>query len=398
VTYQGVSGVPELASTGAVTLSKESETGSPQTGGEQVWTVGYDGFVEGNSVSESVNVEVSTDGSTITDSVSVQVNNPVSVFDQFSPRYTSIADYEDDQRSVVAAGGASATVQQSEVAANSNGQSALEVSSPADGSVTVERVANLPDANIFYFLLKPDPSNDFTMELTFTEEAGGQEATYTVDVPVESGTEWREYAIAAGQLFSDFEPLGEQDAGNGMLQSITFTTDADVDYHLDELVFGDASQSFYEIHDFDETTNPYTFGDNTISDTSAVGPGSDGPTARSIIFNDGGFGYNYDTLKFDADGNVTLLIGKVSRTFNLYVFVQTNGDEGGYAYSAGQEVEIEAGENFRQVTIPLNSLGTDPSALFDPGIRNVGFEVRRTSNDESTDPISFIIDNIRLQG
>jgi hypothetical protein len=39
----------------------------------------------------------------------------------------------------------------------------------------------------------------------------------------------------------------------------------------------------------------------------------------------------------------------------------------------------------------------DPSALFDPGIRNVGFEIRRPSTDDTTEPISFVIDNIRLQ-
>ena len=400
VTYQGVSAVPSLTSTGALTLTKQSETGTPQNGGEQVWSVSYDGFVEGNAVNETVDISVSRAEGSISEAVPVQVNNPVSVFDEFAPRYTSIADYEDEQRSVDVAGGASATVQQSVVAANSNGQSALEVTSPVDGSVTVQRIANLPDANIFYFLLKPDPTDAFTLTLTFTEEADGQEVAYNVDVPVEAGTEWREYAIAAGQLFSEFQPTGPQDGGNGMLQSISFTTDADVDYHLDELVFGNASESFYEIHDFEETTNAYgSFSAITIADTENVGPGSDGPTGRSMTYTEGGnfFGYNYNTLKFDGDGAVTLLIGDVSRAFNLYVFVETNGDEGGYAYGAGQEVPVEAGEDFRQVTVPLNTLGTDPSKLNDPGIRNVGFEIRRTSSDDTTEPISFVIDNIRLQ-
>jgi hypothetical protein len=402
LTYQGLDSAPELSATGSLQLAQVAETGSPGDGGSMEYSVSYDGFVSGNTADGEITVTSARDGEEITKTLPVQVNNPVSVFSDFSPQYAGVADYEDDQRNVVTANGASATVQQSVVAANSNGDNALEVTSPTDGTVTIEREANLPGTEVFTFLLKPDASQDFTLTLTFTEDVNGQEESFDLEVPVTAGSDWQEYVIAARQLFSDFDPVGAQDGGDGMLQSISFTTDADVTYHLDEMGFGTTSGTTYEIADFEQTTNAYgSFSAIAISDTSAVGPGSDGPTARSMSWTTGDnfFGYNYDSLYFDASsgGEVKILIGEVSKTFDLWVFVETNGDTGGYGFNSGTTVEVAAGGDFRTVSVPLSSLGSDPSVLATDGIRNVGFELRRTASDESDDPISLIIDNIRLQ-
>ena len=406
ITYQGIDSVPSVQATGSLTVTQDSETGSPQNGGSATFTVSYDGFVEENTDEGEIMITTTRGDREITKTVSVQVNNPVSVFAQFSPRFAGVADYEDDERTVATSSGASAAVQSDVVAASSNGLNALEVNSPSGGVVTMEREANLPDADIFTFLLKPDASTDFTLTLPFTEEANGEPVSYDLEVPVESGSEWREYAIAAGQLFGDFNPVGEQNGGNGLLQSISFSSDADVTYHLDEMGFGSSEGAVYEIADFEQTTNAYgSFSAIEITDTDEVGPGSDGPTARRMTWTEGGnfFGYNYDRLFFDASngGTVSLLIGDVSRTFDLWVFVETVDDDGragGYSFNNGTTVEVEAGESFRTVSVPLNELGEDASALNDPGVVNVGFEIRRTSSDDSTEPISFVIDNIRLQG
>lgn len=57
----------------------------------------------------------------------------------------------------------------------------------------------------------------------------------------------------------------------------------------------------------------------------------------------------------------------------------------------------DAGCDWRQITVPLSNRGTDAAELRDPGIRDVGFEIRRTSDDESTNEISLLLDNIVLQ-
>jgi hypothetical protein len=44
----------------------------------------------------------------------------------------------------------------------------------------------------------------------------------------------------------------------------------------------------------------------------------------------------------------------------------------------------------------LGGEDADPSALKDPGLDNVGFEVRRLSSDDSSDPVDFLLDDLKL--
>ena len=48
--------------------------------------------------------------------------------------------------------------------------------------------------------------------------------------------------------------------------------------------------------------------------------------------------------------------------------------------------------------MPLADLGGPVSALGSPGITNVGFSVRRREADTTTDPISFVLDDVKLIG
>lgn len=112
------------------------------------------------------------------------------------------------------------------------------------------------------------------------------------------------------------------------------------------------------------------------------------------------FGYNWNqgTVTNPGNSSVRVRLGQVSRAFVLYVFVEAVDDAGGYTFDGGNEVPVSAGDGWQEIRVPLSQLGSNPSALSDPGIRNVGFEIRRASSDGSTEPVSFLIDDIRLQG
>jgi len=405
VTYQGLDEHPVAESTGDLQLNQVTQTGSPDRG-EQVYELSFPRDVNGNSESALVQITSVRDGEQLVDSIEVQINNPISVTEDFMPLFAGVADYEDDERETLTSGGATVTSTQ-DVSPNSSGLNAIDVSMGSGGEVTFDREANLPGLPVFTFLARSDPNTDFNLTVTFTEETDGGTSSYDIDVPVQSGATWRKYTIAVGQLFADFNPVFEEAGGNGLFQSVSFSVDQDnVTFGLDELAFGVASAPVVEIEDFEQTTNAYgSFSNITISDTTVVGPNADGPVARTMTWVDGGnfFGYNYDRLRFDgaSGGDVKLQIGRVTRGFDLFVFVETvddNGRAGGYSFDAGQTVAVDAGDDFRQIAVPLGDLGTDASALLDPGIVNVGFEIRRRSNDDTEEPISFIIDNIRLQG
>lgn len=402
VTYQGLDEHPVAESTGDLQLNQVTQTGSPERG-EQVYELSFPREVNGNSESAIVEITSVRDGEQIVDSIQVQVNNPISVSDDFTPLFAGVIDYEGDERETLTSGGATVTSTQ-DVSPNSAGLNAIDVSMGSGGEVTFSRPANLPDLPVFTFLARPDPNTSFNLTVTFTEAVDGGTASYDIQVPVESGSMWRKYTIAVGQLFADFNPVSEEAGGNGLFQSVSFSVDQDnVTFGLDDLAFGVAESPVVEIEDFDATSNPYA-GDFTITDTSAVGPNADGPTAGSYTYGTGGpfFGFNYDRLRFDgaAGGDLVLELGAVTRAFDLYVFIETvddGGRAGGYEFSAGQLIPIEAGDEFRQIRVPLGDLGTDATALLDPGIVNVGFESRRPSDDDTEEPISFVLDNIRIQ-
>ena len=404
VQYQGLTSLPEAEGTGALSVEVVEENGSPENGNRR-WRLSYTGTISGDFVEESVAVRASTADGEVVDSVSVRVNNPVSSTADFAPSLAVVADYEDEQRSTVADGGVAIDTTREDVSPNSNGLAALRVTSGGSGSVTINRQASLPGSEVFTFLLKPDPSTDFTLTLGFTEDTGGSTATREVDVPVPSGSEWRKYTIAVGQLFADFDPVATRAGGNGLLQSVSLSTDQSATFVVDELFFGTTDAPQVEIADFESTTLAYgSFSAIEFANVGTVGPQADGPTGRSMSWTQGGnfFGYNYERLRVDASAAdvVSVRLGEVSKAFNLYVFVETvddGGRVGGYSFDNGNEVPIEAGADFRTIEVPLTQLGNDPSALFDPGIVNVGFEIRRPSSDDTTDPIEVIVDDIKLK-
>lgn len=400
--YQGLDSPPELtASSNALVFERVSESGTPENGSQR-WRARYTEVVDG-VVEETITVRVVSDGREIVREIPVTVA-AISISTDFNSQLAVVADYEDAQRVISAAGGTSTEVVEA-AAANSNGARALRVDAGATEAVTIERQANAPGSDRFTFLVKPDPDSDFTLTLAFTEETGEGEVTREIEVPVSAGEQWRKYGIPFDQIGDGLNPVAQRAGGNGPFLRLEMTTDADVTYHVDELVFGTEARNRVEITDFEETTNAYgTFSDIALSDTSAVADMSDGPTARSFSYTTGGnfFGYNYDLLRFDATegSKLSLLVGDVARPFNLYVFVETvdeGGRAGGFSYDHGVEVPIGAGAGWQQIEVPLEDLGDDLSALSQPGVVNVGFEVRRPSGDTTTEPIEFLLDDIKLQ-
>jgi hypothetical protein len=403
VRYQGLDAAPEVEAADGVAFELVEETGSPESG-SRTWAVSYTGEVpSAGSVMETVTVRSASGGREILDEVQLQVNSPVSITETFQSGLAVVADY--DARAVVASGGTTTEVVTDGVSDDSNGLRALRVTASGSGSVMLERLVNAPGQGVFTFLVKPDPATDFTLEVTFTDRDGGETETYDVSVPVDAGSAWRKYTVATPQIFEGFDPVAERAGGNGPLESVSFAADAAVTYHLDDVAFGTADGPTIEVHDFEETTNAYgSFSAIELSDTDAVGAMSDGRTARRLSYTEGGnfFGYNYDRLRLNATSEsvLSLLVGEVSRPFDLFVFVETvddGGRAGGFSFDNGTVIPIAAGDEFRRITVPLADLGNDVSALGNPGIVNVGFELRRPESDATTEPIEVVIDDVKLQ-
>jgi len=399
VEYQGIDRHPEATASGELQVEKVEESGSPEQG-SQVWSLTYGGSLEQDQVEENVLVQTTGDGQEIADTLSVQVNNPISVSESFASNLAGIAHYEEPDRS--AQGGTSIQVDDTQASSNSTGSNVLQVNGSSSGSFTLERRASLPDMDIFSFLIKPDPNTDFDLTVTLEEESGDSTRTEEITVTVPAGNNWQRYAIAAGSLFPNFDPVAQRAGGSGSLTSVTFSANSDVTYYIDQLGYGTSTRALAEIQDFENTTLEYNFGGVELDTSSSVAVPSDGFISRDVDSpGDGGFGYNYDGLSLDANGSsiVSLWIGNVTKAFNLYVFLETPSGEGGYSYGNGMEVEIEGGSEWRRVTVPVTQLGgedADPSALKDPGLDNVGFEVRRLSSDDSSDPVDFLLDDLKL--
>lgn len=382
VSYQGLDNAPSVETTGPLQAESAEESGSPQNGGDQRWTLTYDGQVEGIENEQAI-VQAESQEGIVTDTVDVTVS-PFLIQSDFSPTFASVADFE--ERTLSTANGASAELDSTVVSENSAGVASLEIASPASGEATIERTTSVPGANRFSFLIRPDESTDFTLTFTFTEEGGTE---HELDVPVESGTEWQKYVVALDQISSDFNPVDERAGGNGALESIRMTSDEDVTYYVDEIGFGNENQMLAEVHDFDETTFEYSFGGVVLDSSSDVPEESDGVTSRSVDGGGGGFGYNYNLLFPEAEeGDVLSFWVKSELEQTGYVFVETtNGNEGGYSFDNGVDVTIPGGDEWTKMEIPVESLGDNPAALRSAGIQNIGFE------NES----SLLIDQIRFE-
>ncbi|WP_143815351.1 hypothetical protein [Longibacter salinarum] len=399
VQYQGFDEHPSLSSSNTdLTLDRLEQTGDPSAG-EQTWRATFN-KVPDTILDETLTLSASAGGQDITRSISVLVAE-IDITTSFASSYASVIDYEDGIRSVSTTGGTTTEVVE-EASANSNGDQSLRVETTAGGAVTVDREANGPGTDRFSFLVLPDPSTTFTLEIAITEGVSSGEETRTLSIPITSGSTWRRYAIEYDKFDGGLNPVTNAAGGDGAFKSVTFTSDGPATYHLDEISLADESSNMVEIHNFESTTNAYGSGsDIAFSNSNNVAAEADGPTSRSLSYSGGGnfFGYNYDPIKVDVTESdfLSLRVGEVSRDFDLYVFVQTYDSEGGYTYDAGTIRSISAGMEWRQIDIPLGDLGTSASALKNPGINNVGFEVRRKATDTTSESIDFLLDDIRFR-
>jgi len=395
VTYQGLDEHPSAQASGEVAVEKITETGSPQQG-EQTWEIAYDQSVDG-VIQENVQFTAPSATGGVSGDVTVTVS-AITISSNFSPGYAVVADFEDAQRDSVANGGASISLDTDNVSPNSNGVQSLQVDGTPGGSVTFNRRASLPGLDRFSFLVKQNPTSNFTLTLTFTEETDSGQAARQVEIPVPSGTSWLQYTVEFDQISEDFNPVATRAGGNGPLVSIEFSANANVTYYLDELLFGDAEGSKAEIMDFERTTlayGPPFNGGATFETTDDVATDSDGFTARTIE-GTGFFGYNYGgdgnpRLRIDADPSDELVFRVNSQVegTELTAFVETSNGAGGYT-TANSVTTTLSSTGWQTVRIPLGDLGDDVSALFNPGIRNIGFNI-------DTGDADLAIDDIRIQ-
>ena len=406
VTYEGLGQAPELTSgSSAINIELANESGD-SVAGERAWVLEYTEPIEGDSVTETVQLTASgSEGATYTRALSVQFNNAISTTTDFTTEYIVVEDFETgfSLPEITTEGSTSATVQTGEASPNSTGRNALEVQATGGDPVTLIRRASALDLNTLSFLIKPDATNDLNLTITLTEQVDGESVSRDVGLLIEASSEWVRYDVALDALLEEFNPVAERDGGNGPLESISFTSEEDATYLIDDVMMGTPDRRVLEINDFEITNNPYgSFSDITLGFSEMVPEGSTGFTSRSFSYVEGGsfFGYNFNSNGTDlflsnaANGDIVVRIGAVSQGFDLFAFVES--PEGGYTFDAATTVPVEAGDEWREVRIPLSDLGNDPSALFNPGIGNVGFEIRGAGDADEDNPVEFLIDKIVL--
>jgi hypothetical protein len=406
VTYEGLEQAPELTSeSSAVNIELADEVGDP-VAGERAWTLEYVDFISGDFVTETVQLTASSNGATYTRALSVQFNSSILTTTDFITDFIVVEDFETEFSipEIATEGGTSATVQTGEASPNSTGRNALEVQATGGDPVTLVRNASAPGLNTLSFLVKPDATTDLNMTVTIAEQVDGESVTHETDFIVQAGSEWVRYDIALSVRTPELNPVAERDGGNGPLESISFTVEEDITYFLDDVMMGTPDRSVLEINDFESTNMAYGGSSNlTLGFSDVVPEGSTGFTSRSFSYvGDGSgnfFGYNFNSNGTDlflsnaANGDVVLRIGAVSQDFDLFAFIQPPE---GLGYESGTTVPVEAGEEWREVRIPLSDLRDDPSALFNPGIGNVGFEIRGADGADEDNPVEFLIDEIVL--
>ena len=405
VNYVKLDGEPSIEASGPLTV-EPAGSGRTEPYRSQTYDVYYAGSV-GDVIEETIVFSGSSGGTQVVDSLMVTIS-PGFISTAFSSSFFAIADYEDEQRSRMASGGTQITLENPPIdgvpddttnrPAGSNGVRFLQVDATSSGSVTFERRASVPEADRFTFLLKPNPTTDFNLSITFTEETGSGTATHSVELPISSADEWRKFTVRFDQL-GDFNPVATRAGGNGPLTQVELSADADLTYHVDQLMLASGSTTLAEIEDFERTTGAYgpPFCPPSFSNTSMVDDESDGFTARSVD-GKGCFGYNYGgglgppgLVYLDVEGSDVVSF-RVNATAgdSLNVFVETPGGDGGFD-NTGDTVPLPAG-TWETVEVPIDSLGEDPSFLGTQGIRNFGF----TAAGDSTET-EILIDDIKVK-
>jgi hypothetical protein len=447
VEYQGLSGSPSAATESDIIELEELGTDTlSSTAGTKSWRIRLTTDNIEEVISEeavTVTGNVKDGGGQVTDTLTVAASTSIVVRTNFTSSFATIADFEGDvigkqrntggqvvdqgvyngeeaddldgveeytagQRTIETSGETDTSLAITDTRVNnpvgSNGVRYLEVEGSGSGSVSIDRAMNLPNSRFFSFLVRPNASFSLTVTLLEKDESGTQ--THEITLPLPGGGQWFKIAIPF-DFYDGLDPVMPRAGGNGGLTSIEFSANASVNYGIDEIVFGEtALGGRAEFHDFDRTTQAYgppfaasrfqfvTDGEDD-TDPDSLGAENDGLTARRVISpgpDAGGrfFGYNYDRLFLDVDANDVLSFQakgdpETAGADGVYVFLQTPDGEGGYTFGNGTSVSIEDG-SWQTIEIPLGELGTDPDALLDPGISNVGFN----END------SFLIDDIKI--
>lgn len=384
IQYQGLDQHPEATSTGALAVSKANESGTPSEG-EQQWEVTYPESVDG-VVTENVILQTSSGGSQITDTVSVTISRFV-ILSNFQNTTAIVTDYE--SRSDTTSGGTSISMDSTNVSDNTSGVASLRIESTPSGTATIERRTSAPGAERFAFKVLPDPSTSFTLTLTFTDSTDGGTSTYSVDVPIEAGSQWLQYEIALSQIGDGFNPVATRAGGDGPLLDIEMSTDQDVAFNVDELRFVNQDEVVAGVHDFEQETLEYSC--ITLGTSGDVAESSDGFTAR-VLDGSGCFGYNYNNLRVtgSSDGVLSFWVN-ADQGDEIFVFLETPNGEGGFNFGNGSTFTLPTG-GWQQVEIPFSEFGDNPAVIQSVGLSNVGFEAAQGSSN------SFLIDDIRLLG
>ncbi len=397
--YQGLDEPPSLESSNAdLVLERLSQSGTPETG-EQRWRASYN-QVPDDILDETLTLSTTANGQSLTRSIAALIAE-IQITTDFTPSFANVIDYEDEVRSIETAGGATAEIVEN-ASPNSSGINSLQFDAVSGGSVTISNETNGVGADRLTFLVFPDAGSTVPLEIRVVERVDGGQEARTLTIPITPGSEWRKYGIEFDKFSEVIDPVSSASGGSGSLLSVQFTSGGTGTVFLDEIALGTETENVAEIHNFDSTSNAYgSFSDIEFGTSNNVADVADGITSRTLSYTTGGnfFGYNYNTLRADLTVSdvLSLNVGEVSRDFVLFAFVESQDDSGGYTFNGGVEVDISASDGWEQVTIPLSQLGSDPSVLLNPGMRNVGFEVRRAPGDESTEPIEFLLDDIQLR-
>lgn len=441
VDFQGLQGFPtaEIASE-AFELDRIAEEGSPENG-ERRWRLSVTGEIQETLIREPVLIRgTDTEGREIVDTLSVFATSVLSLQADFTSSFYTFADYEGDvtmenyalgedftpdeietepyefgQRTIETSGGTQFQLTNPEPdpgladgensPEGSNGVRFMQVDGSPDGSLTIERRMNLPNSNFFSFLIQ-QANDPFTLTLTLTEETGGGTADRQIAFTVPPGSEWLKIGVPFSEINESLNPVDSRSGGNGPLVSVRLSADANVQYAVDEMLFGvgpteqEPFRARAELHDFEASNLAFgppfspanSFGFSTVGDEGGamVANESDGYTARTI---DAGF-FGYDTggggfpppnfVRVDVDGDdvLSMLVKDVEGGGEFTV--QLRSSEGFF-----QDVTrggFPQGE-WQRVEIPISELGDPPVAL-DPGLSGINFGV-------STDG-TVLVDDIKI--
>jgi hypothetical protein len=429
VEYQGLQEPPTIDTPSRIGVESLGEAkGSPRDGGSKRWrlTLGVDNIDE-LLVQDAVLIRgTEINGGEVVDTLSATATTSLSVQTNFSSSFLNVADFEGDvgtesyvpttdsgveepafegnARTISTSGGTEVNVinpdpdgfgtpDATNQPEGSNGVRFLEVEGTSSGSVTIERRTSLPGLDFMTFMVR-QASATFSLTITLVEETGSGATRRELELPIPAGSEWLKMGIPFGFFGDEFNPVASRSGGNGPLTSIEFSADGDVTYAIDEILFGTEEVGpRVEFHDFERSNlaygPPFCTG-NSYAFADSVAAASDGYTSHSVSGTDC-FGFNYGdgfaevALGFvDVDGNDVLSFRAqgASDTTEVEAFIESF--EGGFNGDQAVTVNPPNGA-WEQFEIPLNELGSDPSAL-KGNLHNVGFNAVG----------EFLIDDIKI--